>query len=111
TITPPDAKIADAILAAFAKAVEATVPTRPHEPGYRAPIAVSLHGVHVLEGKASLLWITFEIGQTEGTSHAHRWHLLVGPGKTRGYLHLDLARGAASRAQLLAALELALRDG
>jgi hypothetical protein len=110
-ITPPDAKMADAILAAVAKAVEAEVPARPHEPGYRAPIAIALHGVHVLEGKGSLLWITFEIGQTEGTTHAHRWHLLVGPGKTRGYLHVDLPRGAASRDQLLAAFAQAIRDG
>ena len=111
TITPPDAKMADAILAAITKAVESTVPTRPHEPGYRPAIALSLHGSHVLEGKASQLWITFEIGQTEGTSHAHRWHLLVGPGKTRGYLHVELPRGAASRDQLLAAFALAIRDG
>jgi hypothetical protein len=111
TITPPDAKGADAILAAVVKAVEAEVPARPHEPGYRPAIAVTLHGVHVVEGKGSLLWITFEMGQTEGTSHAHRWHLLLSPGKTRGYLHVDLPRGAASRDQLLAAFALALRDG
>jgi hypothetical protein len=110
-ITPPDAKMADAILAALAKAVEAEVPARPHEPGYRPAIAVALHGVHAVEGKGSLLWITFEIGQTEGTSHAHRWHLLLAPNKTRGYLHVELPRGAASRDQLLAAFALAIRDG
>jgi hypothetical protein len=110
-ITPPDAKMADAILAALAKAVEADVPARPHEPGYRPSIAISVHGVHAAPGKGSLLWITFEIGQTEGTSHAHRWHLLVAPNKTRGYLHVELPRGAASRDQLLAAFALAIRDG
>lgn len=110
-ITPPDAKAADAILAAVAKAVEADVPARPHEPGYRPSIAISVHGVHVVEGKGSLLWITFEIGQTEGASPAHRWHLLLAPNKTRGYLHVDLPRGVASRDQLLAAFALAIRDG
>ena len=110
-ITPPDAKMADAILAALARAVEAEVPARPHAPGYRPSIAIAVHGVHAVEGKGSLLWITFEIGQTEGTSHAHRWHLLVAPNKTRGYLHVELPRGAASRDQLLAAFALAIRDG
>src|SRR5690348_4389168 len=32
TITPPDADAADAVLAALARAAEAEVPARPHEP-------------------------------------------------------------------------------
>ncbi|MEP7120146.1 MAG: tetratricopeptide repeat protein [Byssovorax sp.] len=110
-ITPPDAKAADSILAAIARTVETTVPARPHEPGYRPAIAVALRGVHAIDGKGSLLWITLEIGQTEGTTHAHRWHLLVAPNKVRGYLHVELPRGAASRDALLAAFALAIRDG
>ncbi len=111
TITPPDAEAADAVLAALARAAEAEVPARPHEPGFRPVIAIALHGVHVTSGKGSLVWITFEIGQIEGSSLAHRWHLLLAPGKTRGYLHVELPRGAASRDRLLAAFAQALRDG
>jgi tetratricopeptide (TPR) repeat protein len=110
-ILPPDAQAADAILAAIARAAEAEVPARPHEPGFRPAVAVTQHGVHVTSGKASLLWITFEIGQLEGSSLAHRWHLLLAPGKTRGYLHVELPRGAASRDRLLAAFAQAIRDG
>src|SRR4051812_4403025 len=46
-ILPPDAEAADAILAAVARAAEAEVPARPHEPGFRPAIAVTQHGVHV----------------------------------------------------------------
>lgn len=111
TITPPDARVADAVLAAVARAVEAEIPARPHVPGFRPAIAVKQQGVHVTSGKGSLLWISLEIGHLEGSSLAHRWHLLVAPGKTRGYLHVELPRGAASRDRLLAAFAQAIRDG
>ena len=112
TMAPPEAKVADAVLAAVAKAVEAEVPARPHEPGFRAPIAVTLTGVHVPSGgKGTLLWITITMGEAAGSALAHRWHLLLAPGNKRGELHVDLPKAKAGRHQLLVAFAAALRDG
>lgn len=111
TMAPPEAKAADAILAAVAKAVETEVPARPHAPGFRSPSAVTLTGVHVASGKGSLLWITLEIGELPGSTLAHRWHVLLVPGNKRGELHVDLPKGEASRVKLLVAFALGLRDG
>ena len=109
SIVPPDAKVADAILAAIARAVSAEVPERPHTPGLRMPLAVSLSGLHAATGKkASLVWITIEL---EDGALGHRWHLLVGPGKDRGYLHIELPRGAANRDKLLVDFAGTFRDG
>ncbi len=110
-ITPPDAKAADAIVAAVARVAEADVPVRPYEPGLRAPIVVPMQGVHAAAGKSSLLWLTFEVGEACESEIVHRWHLLVPPGKDRGYLHFELPRGGASRAELLQTFARALRDG
>lgn len=111
TIAPPEAKEADAILAAVARAAEAEVPARAHEPGFRAAIPVTVQATHASAGKGSLLWIAIEIGRLESGANAHRWHVLVGPGKTRGVLHVELPRGAANRERLLAAFAQAIRDG
>jgi len=111
SITPPEAKAADAILAAVARVVEAEVPARPHEPGFRSPIAVTLTGVHAAAVKGTLLWITLAIGEIPGGALAHRWHLLLAPGNKRGELYVDLPKGKASRDQLLVAFAAGLRDG
>jgi tetratricopeptide (TPR) repeat protein len=110
-ITPPDAKATDAILAAIARVVEGEVPARPHAPGFRAPLAITVTGVHAAAVKGTLLWITLAIGDVPGSSLAHRWHLLIVPGHKRGELYVDLPAGKASREKLVAAFALGFRDG
>src|SRR4051812_44919587 len=46
TILPPTAKDADAILAAIAGVADVEVPPRPHPPGLRTPLPVTLLGFH-----------------------------------------------------------------